>query len=95
VQKFLSYLVGWLTVFGWEVGLASVSYAAALQIESFAILINPNVVFQGWHATLMTIAIACIAVMFNTILIEKLPTFEFVVLIARRYQHIRLTKTQC
>ena len=69
---------------GWEVGHASVSYAAAIQIESFALLINPDIVFQGWHATLMTIAIAGIAVIFNTVLMEKLPTFEFVVFIARK-----------
>lgn len=80
-QKILSYLVGWLTVFGWQVGLASVSYAAALQIESFAILVNPDITFQGWHATLFTIAIALMAVVFNTILVEKLPQLEFVVLI--------------
>ena len=63
-------------------GLSSVSYAAAVQIEGFAILINPDIVFKGWHATLFTIAIALIAVMFNTVLIEKLPMFEFVILIA-------------
>ena len=63
-------------------GLASVSYAAAIQIESFAILINPNITFEGWHATLFTIAVALVAVLFNTVLIEKLPTFEFVILIA-------------
>ncbi|KAK5128107.1 hypothetical protein LTR08_004199 [Meristemomyces frigidus] len=91
VQKLLSYTVGWLTVFGWEVGLASVSYAAAVQIESFAILINPDVVFQGWHATLMTIAIAFIAVIFNTVLIEKLPAFEFVVLIAHVAAYLAFT----
>ena len=33
---------------------------------------------------LMTVAIALIAVGFNTILISKLPTFEFIVLVARK-----------
>lgn len=42
IQRLLSYLVGWLTVLGWQVGLASVSYAAAVQIEGFAILVNPD-----------------------------------------------------
>ena len=82
MQKLLSYTVGWLTVLGWQVGLSSVSYAAAVQIEGFTILINPNITFEGWHATLFTIAIALIAVLFNTVLVEKLPTFEFVILIA-------------
>jgi len=35
---------------------------------------------------LMTAAIALIAVCFNTILISKLPTFEFIVLVARKAQ---------
>jgi len=34
----------------------------------------------------MTVAIALIAVGFNTILVSKLPTFEFVVLVARKSQ---------
>jgi choline transport protein len=76
--------VGWLTVFGWQVGLASVSYAAALQIQSLVLLVSPGVTILGWHMALMTVAIALIAVGFNTILISKLPTFEFIVLVARK-----------
>jgi hypothetical protein len=75
--------VGWLTVFGWQVGLASVSYAAALQIQSLVILVSPGVSILQWQMALMTVAIALIAVGFNTILISKLPTFEFIVLVAR------------
>lgn len=77
--------MGWLTVFGWQVGLASVSYAAALQIQSLVILVSPGVTILGWHMALMTVAIALIAVGFNTILISKLPTFEFIVLVARKF----------
>jgi choline transport protein len=71
-------------VFGWQVGLASVSYAAALQIQSLVLLVSPGVTILGWHMALMTVAIALIAVGFNTILISKLPTFEFIVLVARK-----------
>lgn len=73
-------------MFGWQVGLASVSYAAALQIQSLVILVSPGVTILGWHMALMTVAIALIAVGFNTILISKLPTFEFIVLVARKSQ---------
>lgn len=88
IQKLLSYLVGWLTVLGWQVGLSSVSYAAAVQIEGLAILVNPSITFEGWHATLFTIAIALVAVMFNTVLVEKLPTFEFIILICHVVAYI-------
>jgi hypothetical protein len=40
---------------------------------------------------LMTVAIALIAVGFNTILISKLPTFEFVVLVARESYHLGIS----
>lgn len=73
-------------MFGWQVGLASVSYAAALQIQSLVILVSPGVSIVGWQTALMTVAIALIAVGFNTILVSKLPTFEFVVLVARKSQ---------
>jgi choline transport protein len=87
-QKLLSYLVGWLTVLGWQVGLSSVSYAAAVQIEGLAILVNPGIEFHGWHATLFTIAIALVAVLFNTVLVKALPVFEFVVLIVHVVAYI-------
>lgn len=88
MQKLLSYTVGWLTVLGWQVGLASVSYAAALQIQSLVVLVNPGVSILGWHTAFITIAIALIAVGFNTILISKLPTFEFIVLVARELRSL-------
>ncbi len=55
--------MGWLTLLGWQVGLASVCHAAALQIQSLTIMIHPEVAFQGWHASLMTIAVALSAVL--------------------------------
>lgn len=76
-------------------GLASVSYAAALQIQSLVVLVNPGTNIMGWHTALMTVAIAMIAVAFNTILISKLPTFEAIVLVARVSQPLlwrKLTK---
>ena len=39
---------------------------------------------------LMTVAIALLAVGFNTILISKLPTFEFIVLVARKSNSITI-----
>lgn len=80
-QKLLSYLVGWLTTLGWQVGLTSVSYGAALQIEGLAIFFDNNTVFQGWQLTLITIGISLIAVFFNTILAGKLHVLEFVMLV--------------
>ena len=66
-------------------GLASVCYAVTLQIQGLVVLTNPNFAFQGWHASLMTIAVALCAVFFNTVLVEALPTLEFVMLVLRKY----------
>jgi hypothetical protein len=94
VQKLLSYIFGWLTVFGWQVGLASVSYAAALQIQSLVILVYPSTNIVGWQTALMTVAIAMIAVGFNTVLVSKLPTFELVILVARESHHLGISIVQ-
>jgi choline transport protein len=76
--------VGWLTVLGWQVGLASVCYAVSLHVQSLTILFHPDFAFQGWHAALMTVAVALIAVLFNTVLVGALPTLEFVMLVLRK-----------
>lgn len=77
----ISYIVGWLTVLGWQAGLASVCYAVTLQIEGLTILLNPNYAFTGWQTALITIAVALCAVLFNTVLVSALPTLEFVMLL--------------
>jgi len=38
-------------------------------------------VAQPWHATLMIIAVACIAILFNTFFAKKLPLIEGIILI--------------
>ena len=80
----MSYFVGWLTVLGWQVGLASVCYAVTLQIKGLVTLVYPNVVFQGWHDSLMTVGVALCAVLFNTVLVSSLPTLEFIMLLLRK-----------
>ncbi|KAK3703702.1 hypothetical protein LTR37_014280 [Vermiconidia calcicola] len=82
-QKLLSYFVGWLTVLGWQVGLASVCYAVTLQIKGLVTLVHPSVVFQGWHDSLMTLGVAPCAVFFNTLLVSSLLTLEFIMLLLR------------
>ena len=42
-------------------------------------LSNPSYVIQGWHGTLLTIAVAFLAIVCNSALIRKLPFFEGIV----------------
>ncbi|KAK3660822.1 hypothetical protein LTR56_000580 [Elasticomyces elasticus] len=80
-QKFLSYLVGWISVLGWQTGLASITFIAGTLIQGLIVLNNPDYIFQRWHGTLLVIAIVAFAVVFNTVLAKRLPMIESVVLI--------------
>nr|POF04539.1 putative amino-acid permease pb24d3.02c [Quercus suber] len=80
-QKFLSFVTGWLCVLGWQVNIASGSYLVALQLQGIIVLNNEGYVAQPWHATLMIIAVAIIAICFNTFFAKKLPLIEGLILI--------------
>lgn len=84
-QKILSYIIGWLVLLGWQVGLASVCYLTALQVQGLVILRDPTFAFENWHAALMTIAVALTAVFFNTALVRLLPFLESIMLVLRKY----------
>jgi choline transport protein len=80
-QKFLSYLVGWLCVLGWQTGIASIAFLAGGQIQGLIILNNPGYTPERWHGTLLVIAVASFSIIFNTLLARKLPLVEGIVLV--------------
>ncbi|KAF2004743.1 amino acid transporter [Amniculicola lignicola CBS 123094] len=80
-QKFLSYIVGWLCVLGWQTGIPSIAYLAGGQIQGLIVINNPEYVPERWHATLLVIAVASFSIIFNTLLARKLPLIEGVVLV--------------
>ncbi|KAF2732926.1 amino acid transporter [Polyplosphaeria fusca] len=80
-QKFLSYVVGWLCVLGWQTGIPSIGYLAGTQIQGLIILNNENYVPERWHGTLLVIAVATFSIIFNTLLARKLPLVEGTVLV--------------
>ncbi|KAF2187994.1 amino acid transporter [Zopfia rhizophila CBS 207.26] len=80
-QKFLSYIVGWLCVLGWQTGIPSIAYLAGTQIQGLIILNNGSYVPERWHGTLLVIAVATVSIIFNTLLARKLPLIEGTVLI--------------
>ncbi|KAK5166212.1 uncharacterized protein LTR77_008473 [Saxophila tyrrhenica] len=80
-QRFLSYAVGWISVLGWQTGLASIAYIPGTLIQGLIVLNNPSYVFERWHGTLLVIAIVAFAVLFNTFLAKRLPMIEGIVLI--------------
>lgn len=79
-QKFLSYVVGWLSALGWQAVVAGGSFSTSsllLQLISFN---HPSYKPQNWHVTLMMIGVAAFATIFNTFGAKQLPWLEGVVL---------------
>ena len=79
-QKFLSYLIGWLCVLGWQSGVAIGSFLAATEIQGLIVLNNDDYVFERWHGTLIMIGIVLFVALFNTFLAKHLPLVEGLVL---------------
>src|SRR5437660_1985125 len=52
------------------------AYSVTQQIEALIVLADPSYVIKGWHAALVTIAIALFCIFFNTTLVRKLPLIE-------------------
>ncbi|KAM7188891.1 Amino acid/polyamine transporter I [Naviculisporaceae sp. PSN 640] len=80
-QKFLSYCSGWVSVLGWQVGLASLTFLVGTMIQGLIVLGNPDYHPEGWHGTLLVIAIAAFCILFNTFLAKRLPMIEGMILI--------------
>ncbi|XPT02469.1 hypothetical protein M3J09_011587 [Ascochyta lentis] len=80
-QKLISYLVGWLCVLGWQTGVASIAFLSGGQIQGLIILNNADYVPERWHGTLLIIAVASFATVFNTLLARRLPLVEGIILV--------------
>ncbi|KAK3324505.1 amino acid permease [Cercophora scortea] len=80
-QRFISYITGWVSVLGWQTGLASLTFLVGTMIQGLLVLNLPEYGFQAWHGTLLVIAIAAFCIIFNTFLAKRLPMVEGMVLI--------------
>lgn len=61
--------------------MASIAFACAQQFEGLIALNVPNYVIQGWHGTLLSIGVVIFAIIWNTVLVRKLPLLEGVIVI--------------
>ena len=86
----LTILLGWLCVLGWQTGIASVAFLAGGQIQGLIILNNNNYVPERWHGTLLIVAVASFAILFNTLLARKLPLVEATVLVLHIFGFIAI-----
>ncbi|KAH8712170.1 amino acid/polyamine transporter I [Phaeosphaeriaceae sp. PMI808] len=75
-QKFLSYIVGWMCVIGWQAAMATTAFAATQQVQGLIVLNLPSYTIQKWHTTLFCIAITSFAILWNTLFVKTLPFLE-------------------
>jgi choline transport protein len=73
---------GWISVLGWQVGLASLCFIVGTVIQGLIVLDNLDTYhFERWHGTLLVMAIVAFCIIFNSFLAKKLPFVESMVLI--------------
>lgn len=80
-QRFLSWLVGYISVVGWQIGLASLAFIVGTVIQGLITLNDATYAFERWHGTLLVIAVTAFCIIFNSFLASKLPLVEGIVLV--------------
>ncbi|KAF7589356.1 hypothetical protein BBP40_004436 [Aspergillus hancockii] len=81
-QCILSYITGWVCVLGWHTGIAGCSYTVANMIVGvIAINCPDSYTYEPWYVTLLIIAVAFVALLFNIFLAQKLPLIEGIIFI--------------
>lgn len=66
---------------GWHTGIAGCSYTVANMLVGLLAINFDSYTYQPWHVTLLVIAVAFVAFLFNTFLAQKLPLIEGIILI--------------
>lgn len=92
-QQFLSYLMGWLCILGWQATAAAAAFMGGTQIQALLVLNNPGYVYETWHGTLLTIAVSLFSVFFNTFLARELPMAEGIVLVIHIFSWLGIIVT--
>ena len=80
-RKFLSYIMGWLVICGWQAILAGGGYFGGSTIVALIQLNHDSYIPELWHGTLLLWAIVILAVFINTVTSNLLPKIETFILI--------------
>jgi hypothetical protein len=76
VERFLSYVVGWLTFTGWQSAITAIGSIVAGAIQGLISLKNPDYGWERWHTTLLTIAVVGFCAFINVFVARRLPLVE-------------------
>ncbi|PSN60203.1 GABA permease [Corynespora cassiicola Philippines] len=80
-QKQLSYLIGWLGILGYQVGVTIGGFLSGQIIQGLIVLNNPSYDYQRWHGTLIAMLITILVALFNIFMASWLPFIETLILI--------------
>ena len=80
-RKFLSYIMGWLVICGWQGLLASGGYFAGALTVALIQLNHDSYVPELWHGTLLFWAVVVVALLINTAATSVLPKIEIFILV--------------
>jgi len=75
-RKFLSYIIGWMTIVAWQAAIASGAFLVGTIVQGLLVLNSPTYIFRTWHGTLLIWACIFVAVFVNTYLSGMLPFIE-------------------
>ncbi|KAK6418208.1 hypothetical protein LTR95_017222, partial [Oleoguttula sp. CCFEE 5521] len=76
VQRYLSFLTGWLAIAGWQGGITGIGMLVATVIQGLITLNYPDYVARGWHGTLIATGIVGLCAGFNTFGARQLALVE-------------------
>jgi len=75
-RRYLSYITGWLCAITWQTGVAGSAYMSGTIIQGLLVLNVKSYDYHRWHGTLLTLAIVAVAILFNTLLVRRLPMVQ-------------------
>ena len=80
IQKFSSYISGWLSSLSWLVGVASAMFLAGNLIPALISMAHPNFQPKVWQGYLFVVAICTTCFLINGFLAKHIPLLEGFVL---------------
>ena len=80
-NKFLSYLIGWLTFLAWQGAVASGCFLCGTLLQGLILMGNMNFNIQEWQIPLFFWLFLGFAAFFNTVISRMLPKVESLIFI--------------
>jgi choline transport protein len=81
LQRFLSYMSGWMSTLSWQAGSAGGSFLIGTLIQAMLTSYRPSYVPQRWQGTLFVFGVALVEGVVNIFLVNWLPWLQTIAII--------------